>query len=154
MPLSVLHPDFLLVYDILCVSVFNPRHGRMEGRVVQTNSDFPIFNAFILLSFGRVFLSEVYSYSIRFSFLRKIRIGMFRIRFWAPMPFKWYQNTSGYANEYVFLFMFFSINRIILTFAIPLSNTNLLLVYLTGKSDDAQFYTFEKNLMEKIAYLF
>ena len=71
MPLSVLHPDFLLVYDILCVSVLNPRHGRMEGRVVQTNSDFPIFDAFILLSFGSIFLSEVYPYSIRFSFYVK-----------------------------------------------------------------------------------
>ena len=71
MPLSVLHPDFFLVYQILYVSVLNPKHGRMEGEVVQTSPDSSIFSAVILLLFESIFLSEVYSYSISFSFYVK-----------------------------------------------------------------------------------
>ena len=71
MPLSVLHPDFFLVYQILYVSVLNPKHGRMEGEVVQTSPDLSTFSAFILLLFESIFLSEVYSYSISFSFYVK-----------------------------------------------------------------------------------
>lgn len=62
---------FFLVYHILYVSVLNPKHGHMEGEVVQTSPDFSIFIAFILLSFGRIFLSEAYSCSISFSFYVK-----------------------------------------------------------------------------------
>ena len=66
-------------------------------------------------------------------------MAMFEIPFWAFIPFKRYQNTSIYGTEYVFFIYIFSINRIKLTTAIPLSYTNRLFVYLTGKSDDAQF---------------
>ena len=50
-----------LSYHILSVSVFNTYHSRKEDEVVLASPDFSIFNAFDLLSFEKIFVSEVYS---------------------------------------------------------------------------------------------
>ena len=106
MPLSVLHPDFFLVYQILYVSVLNPKHGRMEGEVVQTSPDLSTFSAFILLLFESIFLSEVYSYSISFSFYVKYAWKCLKYDFGRSYLSSGTKNTPIYGTEYVFPFIF------------------------------------------------